>query len=32
MIYKYSIVYVNYIEDYFAALIFMSLYRLLNYR
>ena len=32
MISKYSNVYVNDIEDYFAALIFMGLYRLPNYR
>ena len=31
MISKYSKVYVNAIEDYFEALIFMGLYRLPNY-
>ena len=32
MISKYSNVYINDIEDYFVALIFMGLYRLRNYR
>ena len=32
MLSKYSNVYVNDIEDYFVALIFMGLYRLPNYR
>ena len=32
MISKYSKVYVNVIENYFEALIFMGLYRLPNYR
>ena len=32
MIFKYSKVYVNDIEDYFASLIFIDLYWLPNYR